>query len=161
MLQFMGSQSDTTERLNWTELNCFYISLDLPCEYCGLSVKMEICSLYYFVHGFSSSLWHLCDSVTLLYVAVIHSSFLLPSIPIYYSLNSHSTWDGHLGYSQFIHVLCNVCVWVSELPGHRHVLSLWLVWDRILKCDIINTRMITLTTLILRTLFPQNVPLSK
>ena len=120
----MGSQSDTTERLNWTELNCFYISLDLPCEYCGLSVKMEICSLYYFVHGFSSSLWHLCDSVTLLYVAVIHSSFLLPSIPIYYSLNSHSTWDGHLGYSQFIHVLCNVCVWVSELLGHRHVLSL-------------------------------------
>ena len=31
----------------------------------------------------------------------------------------------------------------------------------ILKCDIINTRMITLTILILRTLFPQNVPLSK
>ena len=36
-----------------------------------------------------------------LYVAVIHSCFLLPSIPIYYSLNSHSTCDGHLGYSQF------------------------------------------------------------
>lgn len=44
---------------------------------------MEICSIYSFAYGFSSSVLFLGDLAILLYVAVIHSCLLLSSIPLH------------------------------------------------------------------------------